>query len=81
MAAFSNSSVYGLVSSGSGYFQLPIADFSGKCNDNNFLKFEKNSNKKSCLRDLTYISNSSFINQCQAGFSVRKYVNDLYIAR
>ena len=81
MAAFSNTTVYGLVSSGSGYFQLPLADFSGKCNENNFLKFERNFKKKSCVSDLTFESNASFINQCQAGFSVRKYVNDLYIGR
>ena len=81
IAAFSNSSLYGLVSSGSGYFQIPIPDFSGKCNDNNFVKFEKNLIPRSCIRDLTFASNSSFNRQCSAGFSMSKYVQNLYIAR
>lgn len=81
MAVFSNTTAYGLVTSGSGFFEIPISDFSGKCNDNNFLKFEKDFKKSSCIRQLTFPSNKTFDYQCTSGYSVQKYVNNLYVAR
>lgn len=81
IAVFSNTTVLGLVTGGSGFFQVPLADFSGKCNDNNYVKFEKDIALSTCTRDVHFTSRSNFQNICEAGFSVQKYVTNLFLAR
>jgi Protein of unknown function (DUF1619) len=81
IAAFSNSSLFGLVTGGSGFFEIPLADFTGKCNDNNFVKFERDVSSSSCTRDIPFESFEGFQNLCVTGFSVQKYVTNLFVAR
>ena len=81
IAAFTNTSLYGLVTSDSGYFQVPISDFSGKCNQNNHVKFENKIPRNSCLQDLPYQTYGSFQNTCEKGFSVQKFVTNLFLAK
>jgi hypothetical protein len=81
IAVFSNTSFFGLVTGGSGYFEIPAADFTGKCNDNNFVKFERDVPQSQCSRDIQFLSFDGFQNLCVSGFSVQKYVTNLYVAR
>ena len=81
IAAFTNTTLYGLVTSDSGYFQVPISDFSGKCNQNNYVKFENKILRNSCLQDLTYQTYGRFQNTCEKGFSVQKFVTNLFLAK
>lgn len=69
------------MASGSGYFQLPLSDFSGKCNQNNNVKFENEIEKNGCIQDVSYDTLGAFKNTCEKGFSIEKYVNNLFIAR
>lgn len=69
------------MASGSGYFQVPLSDFSGKCNQNNNAKFENEIKKNSCIQDVSYETLGGFKNTCEKGFSVEKYVDNLFVAR
>ena len=83
IAAFTdtNTNNLGLVSIGSGFFELPTADFTGYCEDNTYIKYEQSVTPKSCLRKLEYSSFSLFSTQCVNDYSVNKYVQNLWIAR
>lgn len=80
IAAFVNSTI-GLVALESGFMELPIADFSGTCTDNNFVKFENNVNSNMCLRKVIYTTQDAFNAQCSTKFSASKYVQSLWIAK
>lgn len=80
IAAFLSTSATTLVSNGPGYFQLPSPDFSGSCNDNNFVTFENDVELTDCVRGVS-TSESVFVSQCESQFSVSRFVTDLYIAK
>lgn len=79
IAAFLDTTSQGLVTNGPGFFQLPQADFSGECNDQNFVTFENHVEPQSCVRTLS-MDSATFAAQCEAQFSLKRYVTDLYIA-
>lgn len=84
IAAFFSSSKTssGFVSNGAGFFQLPQNDFSGHCNDDNYIGFEVNvRSPKSCSRRMDASSTPSFQLQCEGEQSLQRYVTDLYVAR
>lgn len=68
---------------GNGYLSLPIKDFSGYCNDNNFVQFENAVQDQSCIRSIAISkedSLDSFSAQCLNELSIQHYVSKLYIA-
>lgn len=70
------------MSNGPGFFQLPQSDFSGSCNDQNFVGFEVNTRSPiSCTRHIDVSTSTSFANQCEREQSLSRYVTDLYLAR
>lgn len=79
IAAFLDTIAEGLVTNGPGYLQLPLADFTGACNDQNYVTFENPVEPKSCARTLSTDS-ATFAAQCETQFSLSRYVTDLYIA-
>ena len=85
IAVFTNVPGTGLVSSGSGFMQIPTAGFSGECVDSNYVKFENNKEPRSCIRPLSDTSSAdgkaAFIQQCVSDFSMARYVTNLWVAR
>ena len=69
-----------LVSNGPGYLQLPQPDFTGNCNDDNYVNFEDASPPQSCVRTLS-TDEETFVAQCESQFSLSRYVTDLFVAR
>lgn len=69
-----------LVSNGPGYLQLPVADVSGQCNDNNFAEFEVNEELQFCNRVLS-ADVAVFDAQCEGQFSMSRFVTDLWLAK
>lgn len=80
IAAFLSSSTSTLISNGPGFFQLPLPDFTGSCNDNNYVTFENDVKLTECVREISRVE-SVFVGQCEAQFSVGRFVTDLFIAR
>ncbi|KAJ1423920.1 hypothetical protein B484DRAFT_420549 [Ochromonadaceae sp. CCMP2298] len=78
IAAFFDATA-GFVSNGPGYMQLPQADFSGQCNDQNYVTFENPISTQTCNRVLS-TNDTVFVAQCEQQFSMKRYVSDLYIA-
>lgn len=68
-----------LVSNGPGLFELPLSDFSGVCNDLNFVTFENNVDSSRCNRPIPS-DPIAFSSQCNNQLSTLKYVSNLYIA-
>ncbi len=65
--------------------QLPTADNIGRCNDNNFVKFENamDSMDNGCIRSFSITPNgvnNTFNQECNYQQSVSRYVNDLWVA-
>lgn len=79
IGAFTNSASAGFASNGPGYLQLPLPDFTGQCNDQNYVSFENNHAPQSCARTLSGEANA-FVAQCETQLSVSRYVTNLYIA-
>lgn len=82
IAAFlgSSSSSSSLVSNGPGFFQLPTPDFSGSCNDQNYVTFENDVALKECVREVS-TTESVFVSQCESQFSVGRFIDNLFIAK
>ena len=80
IAAFTNTTDFGLISNGPGLFQIPSPDFSGFCNDNNYAKFENKIDIESCSRVLSK-NEDKFASQCESFYSISKYVTNLWIAK
>ena len=80
IAAFNNVSLATLISNGPGYLQIPLPDFAGVCNDLNYATFENRIEDQTCARTLSTDSDV-FAAQCEAQFSLSRYVTDLFIAR
>ena len=78
IGAFTNVSDL-LVASGSGYFEVPIAGFTGACVDANHVKFERETEQQRCTR--TFQSNATFASQCEKDFSMARYVQNLWLAK
>jgi hypothetical protein len=78
IAAFTSSTSF--VSNGPGYMQLPQADFTGECNDLNYVTFENPTSTQTCNRVLSTDA-TTFVAQCEQQFSMKRFVSDLYIAR
>lgn len=79
IAAFMTSSG-SLISNGPGYFQLPISDETGYCNDNNYVTFQNNVDGSPCSRTLSLVP-GLFVSQCENQFSVERFVTALSIGR
>ena len=79
IAAFLTSSG-SLISNGPGYFQLPISDETGSCNDQNYVTFENDVDGGTCSRTLSLVP-ELFISQCENQFSVERFVTTLSIGR
>lgn len=62
----------------SGYFQLPVADFSGQCADST-ITFENDIDSRQCLR--TYTTQTKFEDSCRSEQEYVKYVDQLWIAK
>ena len=77
ISVFTNTPASGLVSTGSGFMQIPVSGFSGECVDSNYVKFENNIDVQSCYRTLSSISPSNLVSQCVNDFSVAHYVTNL----
>eukprot|EP00600_Ochromonadales_sp_CCMP1393_P013967 CAMPEP_0175006020 /NCGR_PEP_ID=MMETSP0005-20121125/5631_1 /TAXON_ID=420556 /ORGANISM="Ochromonas sp., Strain CCMP1393" /LENGTH=591 /DNA_ID=CAMNT_0016261319 /DNA_START=427 /DNA_END=2199 /DNA_ORIENTATION=+ len=79
VAAFFNSPTSGFVSNGPGFLQMPQPDFTGACNDQNYITFENRVELQTCHRELSIASNT-FAAQCSEQFSMKRFVTDLYVA-
>ena len=79
IAAFLTSSE-SLISNGPGYFQLPISDETGYCNDQNYVTFENDVDSSACSRVLSLVP-ELFVSQCEDQFSVDRFVTALSIGR
>eukprot|EP00981_Chlorochromonas_danica_P014722 scaffold8708_cov179-Ochromonas_danica.AAC.3 len=80
IAALALDSLGQLVSSGLGYFALPRADVSGRCNDNSVAGFEVEVNPVPCERQLSS-QLSLFLTQCVDEYSLQRYVQKFHLAR
>lgn len=80
ISAFSVLENRGLVSNGPGFLQLPLADFAGTCNDQNYATFENRVDPQSCARVLS-VEVDAFAAQCANQFSVSRYVTSLLVAK
>lgn len=69
-----------MYSTKTGYLSLPAADFTGKCNDYNFVEYEAPVDERSCLRELKNTDISIFSMQCETDFSVSHYAQELYVS-
>ena len=68
IAAFKGLSSSKLWSVTTGYFSVPAADFTGKCNDFNFVTFQDDIETRGCDRVLSVESASLFAEQCVSSF-------------
>lgn len=62
-----------------GYMPLPRPDFSGHCNDNNFVKFQNNVGGVTCIRMMGAAA-SAFEATCNNGVSVGYLAADLAVS-
>ena len=58
---------------------LPRADFSGYCNDNNYVKFQNNVGDVTCIRAMGGAA-SAFEATCNNGISVGYLATDLAVS-
>lgn len=79
IAAFKGLSTSKMWSSGTGYFSVPAADFTGKCNDFNFVTFEDSIESRSCDRVLAVDDADMFAEQCVSSFGVSEYATNLFV--
>jgi hypothetical protein len=62
-----------------GFFTLPAADFSGKCNDHNYVGFEEGIDTRECRRELSRTNSALFIAQCTKDMSVSNWADSIYV--
>jgi hypothetical protein len=74
---YDGSSTY--YSTSSGYFSLPAADFSGECNDHNYVTFEDNIAPRQCMRKLDNTDTTNFVAQCTSLFSVNNFADRIFV--
>lgn len=74
---YDGSSVY--YSTTSGYFSLPAADFSGECNDYNYVTFEDAVAPRECMRKLDNTNTANFAAQCTSLFSLNNFADMIYV--
>ena len=80
VVSYFNSSSGELLPYGYGYLRLPANDFSGHCNDNNFVTFE-NAQTSTCKRAVDTSSLTSFYATCSDEISLQSYVTAVFVGR
>ena len=81
IAAFKGLSTSKMWSTKTGYFSVPAADFTGRCNDFNFVTFEDSIESRSCDRVLAVDDANLFAEQCVSSFGVSEYATNLFLGK
>jgi hypothetical protein len=71
----------GLVANGPGYFQIPLPDFNGYCDDNNYAQFEVDQPQSACIRVIQTMDQNKFYQQCLSTYSTQRFATNLFIAK